>query len=197
MLGDEPQPGPSTSARCRIDNPPGMAVYGVWLDYVYLSFICLAEIDAPPMRYCRLCDENVEPRAYVGHLRSNRHLHRRGGVVLDNGVVSIQTAFKSRIASYRVGTLNYHLVVAEFMSDIKNKVLTLIERKVGDFRSVKVNFELFGYFVLESKDLAEIKSFNTRNEIASVGTDIGELYDDFSAILDEKVSEFTERESGI
>lgn len=149
------------------------------------------------MRYCGVCDENVEPRAYVGHLRSNRHLHRCGGAALDDGVVSIQTAFKSRIASYRVGTPNYHVVVDDFMADIKNKVLALIERKVSSFRSVKVNFELFGYFVLENQDLAEIKSFNTRNEIVTVGTDIAELYDNFSGVLDEKVSEFTERESGI
>lgn len=116
---------------------------------------------------------------------------------MDDGVVTVQTAFQSRIASYRVGSANYHIIVEEFMSEIKNKVLALLQRKVLDFRSVKVNVELFGYFVLESQDLSEMKSFNTRNEIVTEGTDLDELYDNFSGVLDEKVSEFQERESGI
>lgn len=116
---------------------------------------------------------------------------------MDDGVVAVQTAFRSRIASYRVGTTNYHIIVNDFMTEIKNKVLELIQRKVDTFRSVKVNFELFGYFVLETQDLSEVKSFNTRNEIVTGGTDVGELYDNFIGVLDEKVSEFQERESGM
>lgn len=149
------------------------------------------------MRYCNVCDEHVAPRAYVGHIRSNRHKQRLGGTSMDDGVVAVQTAFRSRIASYRVGTTNYHIIVNDFMTEIKNKVLELIQRKVDTFRSVKVNFELFGYFVLETQDLSEVKSFNTRNEIVTGGTDVGELYDNFIGVLDEKVSEFQERESGM
>lgn len=107
-----------------------------------------------------------------------------------------QTAFQSRIVSYKITSVNYHLNVTEFMNEIKDKIIPLLERQIVKFKSVKVNFELFGYFILEAKELEDIKSFNTANEVATFGTDLNRLYDKFTAILDEKTSEFQERDSG-
>lgn len=116
---------------------------------------------------------------------------------MENGVTTLQSAFKCRIMSYRATSENHHINVVEFMSEIKPKILPLILSQIGKFSSVKVNLELFGFFILESKGLEDIKSFNTVNQIATVARDLDDLYDDFTGILDEKVSEFQERESGI
>lgn len=112
-------------------------------------------------------------------------------------MVALRSAFQSRIVSYRVTTTNYHVNVVVFMNEVKSKIVPLLERQVSKFHSVKCNFELFGYFVLENQELEDIKMFNTKNEIATVGSDLNALYDSFTGILDEKVSEFAERESGM
>lgn len=161
-----------------------------------LNRVCVVEVQTPPTRYCDVCDENVPRIGYAGHLRSNRHTTRCGTVTLEDGVVVRQSTFQSRIVSYRVTVENYHVNVVEYMQELKNKVIALIERQVIKFRSVKFNVELFGYFILEAKELEDIKSFNTVNEIVSLGDDINQVYDNLTGILDGKVSEFQERDSG-
>lgn len=143
-----------------------------------------------------MCDENVPRMCFVGHLRSVRHTSRCRGVVLGEGVVALHSAFASRIASYRVSTANYHISVVEFMVELKPKIIELLEQNVLKHTSVKFNFELFGYFVLEAQDLHDVKSFITANDVATRGTNLSELYDNLIGILDAKVSEFQERESG-
>lgn len=147
--------------------------------------------------YCNVCDENVPRVGYVGHLRSNRHTRRCHVAPVEAGVVVLPSAFKSRVVSYRVSTANYHISVVEYLTELKDKIINLIKRQVTLLISVKFNFELFGLFILESKDEHDVKSFITANEVATRGTDWDSLYDKLSGILDEKVSEFQERESGV
>lgn len=111
-------------------------------------------------------------------------------------MVALHSAFKSRVASYRVSPYNYHISVLEFMTELKDKIIDLIEGQMAKLKSVKFNFELFGYFILEAQELQDVKTFNTANEVATRGTDLSQLYDNLTGILDEKVSEFQERESG-
>jgi hypothetical protein len=112
-------------------------------------------------------------------------------------VAVLHSAFKSRVASYRVSTQNYHISVVEYMTELKTKIINLIEEQVAKLKSVKFNLELFGLFFLEAQDLHDVKNFITANEVATRGTDLSELYDNLTGVLDEKVSEFQERESGV
>lgn len=82
------------------------------------------------------------------------------------------------------------------MADIKDKVLELIQNSLATFWTVKLHVELFGYYVLESQGLSDVKSFMTKNRVVTVSTVLTDLYDDFTAILDKRASEFDERESG-
>lgn len=82
------------------------------------------------------------------------------------------------------------------MSEIKNKVLELIRSGVSKFTAIKVNVELFGSYILETQHMRDVKSFNTKNVVVTVGTDVDQVYNDFTESLDGKVSEFQERESG-
>lgn len=160
---------------------------------------CFAESITPPTTtcYCKVCDENVPRACFVGHLRSNRHTKRCDIVDLGGGVVVLQSAFKSRVASYRVSPENYHISVIEFMTELKDKIINLIQGQMTKLTSVKVNFELFGYFILEAQELQEIKTFMTANEVVARGVDLSNLYDNLTGVLDEKVSEFQERDSGL
>lgn len=154
-------------------------------------------VTSPATRYCHVCDENVPQTGFVGHLRSNRHKKRCSVVHLGRGVVALPSAFKCRVASYRVSTENYHISVVEYMAELKDKIISLIQGQMTKLKSIKFNFELFGYFVLEAQDLQEIKTFMTANEVATRGVDLSDLYDNLTGVLDEKVSEFCQRESGV
>lgn len=146
--------------------------------------------------YCDACLETVPSNMYQGHLRSNRHKNNIRAADDDVGVEVLQSAFKSRLVSYRVSSANYHIHAREFLNELKNKVLNVVTRDLRKFFSAKINFELFGYYVLESQNIYDVKSFNSKNVIVTVSTDLNAMYDDFTAILDQKADEFQERESG-
>ena len=111
-------------------------------------------------------------------------------------MVVLQSAFKCRIVSYRVTPSDTHLHVADFMDNVKPKVLPLIRSQLGKFKSLKVNFELFGYFFLETKERDDVKCFNTKNEILTMGSDLEDVFQSITGVLDAKVAEFQERDSG-
>lgn len=88
------------------------------------------------------------------------------------------------------------MAVSDFMEDVKPKIVPLVRNQLGKLKSVKVNFELFGYFILEAKERGDVKTFNTRNEIVTMGTDLDGIFQSTTGILDAKVGEFQERDSG-
>lgn len=132
----------------------------------------------------------------MGHQRSKQHVTATGQEPLEEGITLVQTAFKSRIASYRVTPSENCTDVVSFMNRLKDKVLKLVREQCKRNLSIKLNCELFGLFYLESKDLTDVKSFNTKNQIITSGTDLNEVYDGLTGDFDEKVSEFQERDSG-
>lgn len=148
-------------------------------------------------RHCPTCDVDVPRRAFGGHLRSRQHLQNAVEGIPIDGILTVHSAFKSRVATYRIMANNHHQHVGEFMSEIKEKLVRLVTRELPKFTSVKVNVELFGLFMLESKEMEEIKSFNTRNEIVTSGTDMDALCHNFESKLSQKMSEFQERDSGM
>lgn len=115
---------------------------------------------------------------------------------LDDGVELIESAFKSRIASYRVSSPRYHIRYDEFFAELADKIKRLLEKEVAKARAIKINMELFGRFVHQVKQLREIKSFNTSNKIVTESSDINSIYDDCVNSIKTKASEFQERESG-
>ena len=72
---------------------------------------------------------------------------------------------------------------------------------VGDFLkkydTIKVGIELFGRFLLQTKEVAEIKSFNTKFRLVSGGTDLEELYCQWVDIIIKKATQFAESDSGM
>lgn len=146
--------------------------------------------------FCSFCNEDVPHHLYHGHLRSNRHKDNSRQQDDDIHVEILRTAFKTRLSCYRISSPNHHIILRGFLSELKNKVLAIISRDLAKFLSVKLNFEMFGYYVLQSQDTHDVKSFNSKNVVVTVSTDLHQLYENFSVILDEKASEFQERGSG-
>lgn len=145
--------------------------------------------------YCTFCKENVLRIAYQSHLRTNKHKNN-ATVIDDEGVGIVRSAFNNCMTSYRIHPKNHHISVETFMGEIKNKATKILEAALLKFVVIKVNFEIFGLFSIESKDLRDVKSFNTKNVIVSRGSDLSEIYDTFSGVMDEKASSFQEKDSG-
>lgn len=114
----------------------------------------------------------------------------------DNDIAMIKAAFKNRIISYKVNNKKYYINVRDFLTEIKDKILAIIENAVQKHFSIKVNVKLFGMYLLDTKHFCEIKSFNTRNEIVLNSSDVEQLYNDFAATLEVKADQFQECDSG-
>lgn len=116
---------------------------------------------------------------------------------LDENVCVIESAFKSRIVSYRLTANAKGIIdIYEFISRIQNSLIQLITQQLATHTSLKINCELFALCFLETKDVEEVKSFLTKNIIITAGSDLLQYCTDLSEILYEKLSEFQERDSG-
>ncbi|KAB0790253.1 hypothetical protein PPYR_15409, partial [Photinus pyralis] len=147
-------------------------------------------------RFCDVCSEHVSSRDYVGHLRSVKHKNNSLAFSTE-GVQVITSAFKSRIVSYRISANTQYINLKEFVESLADVIKKLVREQIDIMGSVKVNCELFGYFILESKDRGEVKSFNTRNQVLTISSDLSEWFKDIIEKLEVDATEFEHRESAI
>ncbi|KAJ8933402.1 hypothetical protein NQ318_004939 [Aromia moschata] len=104
----------------------------------------------------------------------------------------IQTAFKSRIASYRVHSENRYSDYNMFFESIKNKVIHLLSEVIKIHNAVKVIMELFGRL----KKIVNNKSFNTANKVIDSAADLNDVFYVFVDLMTTQMSEFEKRDSG-
>ncbi|KAJ8929999.1 hypothetical protein NQ314_017254 [Rhamnusium bicolor] len=152
---------------------------------------------------CTKCDVLIPYGKMAAHQRTVTHKQNCDTIVLGDNIELIQTAFKNRIATYRikhedVTDLN-STSVESFFQSIKEKVLLLIESVLKEQKScIKIYFELFGWYMISTKEeeegkdevRQEIKSFNSEYQTVSISTDLEELYTNFCDILKTKSEEF-------
>lgn len=152
-------------------------------------------------QYCEFCKLNIARAYYSNHLRSNLHKNNvaRQHNQYDN-VSLINTAFKSRIMSYRIFQgVDKTLVIKDFFNTIKSRCSQMIHEQAQIHTSIKVNMELFCKFIkmTDDKMIDEIKSFNTKNEIIIADVSrIEQTYDVFADKIKTQSEEFQERDSG-
>lgn len=82
------------------------------------------------------------------------------------------------------------------MNDIRPKFHQLIQEHLDKLITIKVNTELFGNYFLQTKDITDIKSFRTKNVVITKSMDLEQYYEDLIQVLNEKLTEFLERDSG-
>ncbi|XP_074026081.1 uncharacterized protein [Leptinotarsa decemlineata] len=129
------------------------------------------------------------------HRRTLQH-RTNACVQYGEGVKIVNTAFKCRIVSYRVDSENHHMDYPTFFNEIKQKVVKLLEEVLDIHKCMKVNMEVFGRYSLQTKDLSDIKSFNSPNEVIDQSNDLDVVYSSFADSLTVKAAEFQDRDSG-
>ncbi|XP_060523798.1 uncharacterized protein LOC132700466 [Cylas formicarius] len=72
--------------------------------------------------------------------------------------------------------------------------LALVESNVRRF---EVGMELFGNFLLQTREQVEVNSFNTKYRVVSGNSNLDKLYVQFREILAVKAFEFQKRDSGM
>lgn len=145
--------------------------------------------------YCSFCNITLSATQMIGHLRTLQH-RTNSAIPLNNGVQLIQSAFKCRIASYRVEGEGVYQNFNTFFDEIKHKVVNLIEDSIRSYTAVKVNVEVFARYILHSQDTVDIKSFNTPFIIINESIDIDSVYGTIVDKIINQSSEFEEKDSG-
>lgn len=147
---------------------------------------------------CNKCEIEIPEHKFNNHKRTN--IHKSNCLIKSNfeNINIIATAFKNRIITYRLNSSQKHeyLTPELFLDDKRNDVIKIIKLSLLKNICIKVNFELFAYFVLVHTSEQQLKSFNTKYEIVYNNTDFNDIYFKLRDTCKNKLSEFEHCESG-
>ncbi|VEN44960.1 unnamed protein product, partial [Callosobruchus maculatus] len=146
-------------------------------------------------KYCPSCARDIPTKMFSAHLRSLKHKAHSWKPV-DASVSMNRSAFGGKIVSYQVVSDLKTLNVEEYLHSIKLKTINLLEQQIFKHTSVKANVELFGIYILPTKEKRDVKSHSTANKVFTIASDLSKDYDDFVTKISVKSKEFAERESG-
>ncbi|XP_047039598.1 uncharacterized protein LOC124644335 isoform X1 [Helicoverpa zea] len=147
------------------------------------------------MPFCTVCNTSVERNHWVGHLRSNDHKNKNISHFCE-GVEIIHSAFRNRIASYRITDSFENCSLESFLNNIQDKIQMLIDMSLKEHTCLKVNFEYFALFLLVKNESQEMKSFCTKNFSLYQNYDYVTLISQVENTLKKKIEEFQDRDSG-
>lgn len=156
-----------------------------------------ATTSTPQMWECISCDMIMAANRKAAHLRT---LHHKSNACspLSNGIELVASAFKSRIATYRISSENEHIDYTLFFEEVRPKVLDVVSNIVRVRGALKINLVVVARYVLPTQDnMYSDKSFNTCNEIVTAGSDLDEVYGSFVEAMKVQSSEFQEKDSGM
>lgn len=141
--------------------------------------------------FCKECDCEISHRG--SHSRTIKH-KKNCSVEIDSNTKLVKTAFKNRIITYHIYTSSYATDVKLFLKELKENVLNLLREQHA--RTIKINMELYGRYLLASTKEQDIKSFNSKYVVVTKTTNLDSLYEEFKEVLLKKALEFSERGSG-
>lgn len=118
-------------------------------------------------------------------------------ISLGNDVEKINSAFKCRICSYRFSALEHFIIHNDFFESVKEKVLSIITKYLGEFITLKINFELFSLYAKPESELSDTKSFNTKNRVITGSDLLTEVFENFKSEIMVKAENFQEKDSGV
>lgn len=144
------------------------------------------------MQYCQTCETSY--RDYPNHLNTLLHRNKTEELV-EPGVHKLQSAFKSRISTYKITPNNNYVELDRFLKDTLPRARNLVNQL--EQRTVKINLEIMGLYYLQTADQYETKSFTTPNVIiADKVADLEEGFAELSDTLDKRTKQFSEINSG-
>ncbi|CAG9771404.1 unnamed protein product [Ceutorhynchus assimilis] len=153
-------------------------------------------VGAVSMKTCALCDVTVPANFMAAHQRTAQH-RNNSCIPLCDGVERVDSAFRNRIATYRISSDTDHIDFTVFFNEIIVKVLNVLEQALGLHGAIKVNMVVAGLYYHPTQDVHSEKSFNTSNKIIAVGSDLNEVYQSFVEVMKTKSTEFQEKDSGM
>lgn len=154
--------------------------------------------------YCTVCDISVKSKAFSAHLRSNVHKNN-SSIEISDGIEKISSAFRNRIASYRVRPLTSDsdsaelstCPPAEYLRRLRSRVHDLLVARLATYQSIKINFEFFAEFILPKNNIIEIKSFVfSQNVVLHNNYDFKGMFSKIIQYIVTQIDEFQERDSG-
>lgn len=90
-----------------------------------------------------------------------------------------------------------HVDYSIFFEDIKAKVLGLMSEIVDVHKSLKINMVVVGRYFLPAQETFSDKSFNTTNQIVTIGSNLDDVYQSFVEAMKAQSTEFQEKDSGM
>ncbi|CAH1643155.1 unnamed protein product [Spodoptera littoralis] len=147
---------------------------------------------------CDKCKIEIPRHEYRYHKRTN--IHKSNCLIKSEfeHIDIIATAFKNRIMTYRLNPSieDEYLLPEAFLDGKRDDVFKLVELSLIKNTCIKVNFELFAYFILPKSGEQQLKSFNTKYEVIYKSTDFDEIYLNVRETFKMKLTEFEHCESG-
>jgi hypothetical protein len=114
---------------------------------------------------CATCDIQIPATTLHSHRKSAQHKNKSLKKLEEDGVHQIATAFESNVTSYRITDERTCVDLNEFIEEIREKMLNLIQENVEKHTTVKLNLELFGLYTLESSsECTEIRKYYMYDE---------------------------------
>lgn len=148
------------------------------------------------VRKCIVCNEDISRQYYSAHLRSFKHQQNCTESPTDlTNVYEVASCFSKRIITYKL-VFRGNLDIVLGLESIRETFLELCGIIIRKYNVVKINCELFAYFVLPLDDTCELKSFNTKFTILNEGLDLNTFFTNTSNIINRKSEEFAESSSG-
>lgn len=145
------------------------------------------------MPFCIEC--NIEIQSSSSHNRTRSH-KENCCIKISSDIKLVKTAFKTRMVTYHISTNANPTDVKLYLESIQSKIILLVEKSLETSKTVKINFELYGLYLLAASKQHEVKSFNSQYSFVSPSTDLEQLFLEYRDILITKTSQFTERGSG-
>lgn len=145
---------------------------------------------------CDVCNVIVPQNRMLTHERTLEH-RNKSCVTVTRGVQCIESAFKNRIVTYRFNSDIHHVDYVTFFEEVKPKVITVLQDILRACKSTKVNMVAIGRYFLPTSETSSEKSFNTPNQIVTVGSDLDDIYQSFADVMKTQAAEFQEKDSGM
>lgn len=145
---------------------------------------------------CDICQVEIIRNKYSAHLKTNLHKRRCLSKTIFPNVSLVASAFKCRLASYRIDLPECHILPDTFLYEVKDTVRKLIRAALIKHKVCKINLELFAFYFLPHSGKEEMKSFNLKYKVFYPNSNIDSIFQSDMDKIVKKCSEFQQRESG-
>ena len=142
---------------------------------------------------CMICGKYYKIKHIKNHISSREHKKALKDIGNEE-IKEYETAYKSRLRSYRINNLYNVKSILEFLEEKRNIVVEKIRQILQEYNGIKVNLKLFCRY--EMRNQIQEFSFKTENVIILRSNDLNTFYDFVIDKLINESDEFIAKGSG-